>query len=368
MASFPGDLDASWRRSFRTRVLRWYKQHGRSLPWRQQGAAYPVWISEIMLQQTTVAAVIPYFERFIAAFPDLETLAAAQESQVLRMWEGLGYYSRARNIHKSANILVEQYGSNFPDGVEELRKLPGIGRYTAGAIVSFAFRKPAPIVEANTVRLYSRLMELDVAPQSSAGQRLLWEFAEWTVSPKRPADFNQAVMDLGAGICRVADPKCEDCPLKTICGAFRNGRQQNIPIPAKKPTVTAVTAVSIVMRKGSRFLLRQQRESERWAGLWDFVRFEISGADAAAAAADFRSLCLSAEQETGLVIAAADLTPVTEIKHSVTRYRIRLKCFSGQVSGGRIKPASGYRWFSASDLENLALSTTGRSLANLLIQ
>ncbi|MCA9131492.1 MAG: A/G-specific adenine glycosylase, partial [Planctomycetales bacterium] len=174
---------------------------------------------------TTVAAVVPYFDRFVKAFPDVFALSQASEADVLKQWEGLGYYSRARNIHKAAQILVGDHAGHFPEDVVELQLLPGIGRYTAGAIASFAFHQPAPIVEANTLRLYSRLTGLTDDPRSTAGQKALWTFAERTVSTSQPASFNQAVMDLGAGVCRPQEPDCPRCPLKSCCEAFRQGTQ-----------------------------------------------------------------------------------------------------------------------------------------------
>lgn len=350
-----------------------------------------------MLQQTTVAAVVPYFERFLAAFPDVQTLAAAEQDQVLRLWEGLGYYSRARNLHKAARVIVDDFGGAFPETAAELKALPGIGPYTAGAIASFAFNQPVAILEANTLRLYSRLIELDIDPRGTAGQKKLWKFAGWAVSRKRAADFNQAVMDIGSQVCRPEDPECRTCPLMPSCKTFESGRQHEIPLAKAKPKITDVTEVSIAIRKAGRFLLRQRGEHERWAGLWDFVRFEISNDDASAipipskkrrAASDVlegqRSLFDSGSVAdstatvislpTDLIQKAAELTglqisiaePVTEIRHAVTRYRIRLSCLICDVDGGRVRPGSGYRWCSAADLETLPLSTTGRKFADLL--
>src|SRR5580704_2948280 len=173
-------------RRFRRALAAWYGRHARPLPWRNTNDPYRIWISEIMLQQTTVVAVVPYFERFLKRFPTLALLAAAKEEEVLRLWEGLGYYSRARNIHKTARRIVSEHDGGFPDSVEALRELPGIGRYTAGAIASFAFQRPAPILEANTLRLYSRLLGFRGDPRSAAGQKLLWDFATQIVPRTRP--------------------------------------------------------------------------------------------------------------------------------------------------------------------------------------
>ncbi len=226
--------DPPWLRRFRRNLLRWYDRAGRDLPWRATRDPYAVWISEVMLQQTTVAAVKPYFERFLERFPDVAALAAADESDVLRLWEGLGYYSRGRNLHRAARVVVEQHDGRFPEDVTTLQSLPGIGRYTAGAIASFAFDVPAPIVEANTVRLYARLTGLDGDPRSTAGQRALWEFAEAIVPAKRAGAFNHALMDLGATVCTINEPRCHDCPVRSCCRAFADGRQAEIPPPKRR--------------------------------------------------------------------------------------------------------------------------------------
>jgi len=390
MSAYPKHTDLGWRRRLRSRVLKWYDQHGRKLPWRESADPYRIWISEIMLQQTTVAAVVPYFEGFINQFPSVHHLAAAEQDQVMRMWEGLGYYSRARNLHKAAQVIVTELDGHFPESVDELQQLPGIGPYTAGAISSFAFDLPAAIVEANTLRLFSRLIELNVDPRSTAGQKTLWKFAAWIVSRKRPADFNQAVMDIGSQVCTPKDPDCRRCPLMASCKAFEAGRQNEIPNAAPKQQITDMVEVSIAVRKGHRFLLRQRTEAERWTGLWDFLRFEVSAEEASAIrlpeksrsktntlpgqrslfAADEPSdalllpntIAARAEEQTGLVLST--YVPVMEIRHAVTRYRIRLLCIECQPTAGRLRAASGFRWFPKNQLQPLPLSKTGRQLAD----
>lgn len=394
MSAFPEATDHGWRRRLRSRVLRWYDVNGRKLPWRESADPYRIWLSEIMLQQTTVAAVIPYFDRFTEQFPDVQSLAAAEQEQVLRLWEGLGYYSRARNLHKAANVIVDELDGQFPQAKEELQKLPGIGPYTAGAISSFAFNLPAGILEANTLRLYSRLIELDIDPRGTQGQKTLWEFADWVVAQKRAGDFNQAVMDIGSQVCRPDDPACPKCPLMPSCKGYEAGKQTTIPMKKEKPEITDVVEVSVAIRKGNRFLLRQRNENERWAGLWDFARFEISDSDGKrikmpakktrtrknvlpgqkklfTPEAIRRELKLppkianDLQDHTGLV--ANSYNPVVEIKHAVTRYRIQLKCMVCEDTTGRIKQGSGYQWCSAKQLEELPLSTTGRQFAELLL-
>lgn len=394
MSAYPKDLDQGWKRRLRSRVLRWYDQNGRKLPWRESADPYRIWVSEIMLQQTTVAAVLPYFERFMERFPDVHRLAEAKQDQVLRLWEGLGYYSRARNLHKAAGVIARSMDGRFPEAADELKSLPGIGPYTAGAISSFAFNQPAAILEANTLRLYSRLIELDIDPRGTEGQKKLWKFAGWIVSRKRAADFNQAVMDIGSQVCRPVDPECSKCPLMPSCKSFEKGRQSEIPLAKPKPQITDVTEVSIAVRKGNRILMRQYADRERWAGLWDFVRFEVSEEDVAnvkfperrrakamAALPGQQSLFGDDGNEESLSLLPSSLSqriteltgtmvtsfaPVTEIRHAVTRYRIRLLCLVCKHEDGRLKQGAGYQWFSKNQLRDLPLSTTGRRFAALL--
>src|SRR5262249_34111203 len=205
--------------TLRRRLLTWYATHRRDLPWRRSRDPYLVWISEIMLQQTQVATVRDYFERFMRTYPDVESLAAADETDVLRLWEGLGYYRRARQLHAAAKKVVAEFGDEFPSNPDALQKLPGIGRYTAGAIASIAFDRRAAILEANTIRLLSRLIAYRGNPHSQVGQRPLWRVAEEILPQARVAEFNQALMEVGSLICTPSEPKCPECPLSVVCAA-----------------------------------------------------------------------------------------------------------------------------------------------------
>lgn len=347
--------------SFRRKLIHWYSRHARDLPWRRTADPYRVWISEIMLQQTTVVAVIPYFERFLERFPTVTTLAAADERDVMRLWEGLGYYSRARNILKAARLVANCHNGAFPADLSTLNSLPGIGRYTAGAIASFAFDLRAPIVEANTLRLYCRLLNYDGDPRSKAGQELLWSFAEAILPRQQPGRLNQALMELGATICAPRDPSCSVCPVHAHCRAFLKGTQNQVPIPKTKMLITEVTEVAIAIRDRKRYLLRRRTEKERWAGLWDFVRFEFNDSDSKLNAA---RLIKSIQEKTGLKI---ELGPqIAEFKHAVTRYRITLKCFTASKTDGSLIPGGEWQWVKPTDFEGYPLSVTARSLANRL--
>jgi len=347
--------------SLRRALVRWSEKNQRPLPWRNIGDPYRVWISEVMLQQTTVAAVVPYYERFLAKFPDVHALAAADEADVLRLWEGLGYYSRARNLHRGAQEIVSRLGGIFPRDVAALVELPGIGRYTAGAIASFAFDEQAPIVEANTLRLYARLLGYPGDPRSSAGQQVLWQFAEDVLPHDKPGQFNQALMDLGAVVCTPTEPKCDGCPLATCCRAFRSQRVGEIPPPAKRPVITNLWAYSVAVRHEGRYLLRRCQPGERWAGLWDFLRWERETPLTSPADCE-RELSRLIQESTGLRI---QLGPqLAEFKHGVTRYRITLNCFLAERISGRLSRAGEWDWAKPDDFSRYALSVTGRKFAN----
>lgn len=369
--------DRNWLRRFRRNVNRWYEGHARDLPWRRTDDAYHIWVSEIMLQQTTVAAVVPYFERFIKRFPTPSKLAEATESEVLRHWEGLGYYSRARNLHKAAKRLVAEYGGRLPGTAEELATLPGIGRYTAGAIASCAFGRRAPIVEANTVRLYSRLLGFRGDPRSSEGQALLWQFAEDILPQRSPGDFNQAVMDIGATICTPNDPRCENCPVRSCCRALEEGAQAQIPLRAKRREITHLTEAAIAVRNGNSILLTRRQAGEWWAGLWDFPRIPLEKTSTAKpksvprrsngdepGARLTRDMVRGVTLQTGIIADAHEF--LSEIRHTVTHHRIRLLCFSAVYQSGELTPGRELTWVPIADLTNYALSTTGRELANLI--
>lgn len=365
--------DADWLRRFHRSLRSWYRTHARNLPWRNSSDPYVVWISEIMLQQTTVAAVTPYFERFVHRFPTVLALADADQSEVLRHWEGLGYYSRARNLHKAARIIAHDRKGDFPDDVAGWQALPGIGRYTAGAIVSFAYDRPAPIVEANTLRLYSRLTAYADDPHGTAGQRALWNFAEQLVPKKSPGAFNQALMDLGATLCTVSDPNCSRCPVRTCCQALRTDQVDAIPRPRTRPTITDVAEASVAISKAGAFLLRQRTDAERWAGLWDFPRFELP--DEVIPPQNDRTTRRLTGNWTGYLedriveqtgIRTQVDTLATKFTHGVTRYRIHLYCCLGRHLGGRRSPDQNIRWVPPEEFDQLPLSVTGRKFANFL--
>ena len=325
----PAELDAPWKRTFRRRLLKWYSQHKRDLPWRRSKNPYRVWISEVMLQQTQVATVKDYFQRFVKTFPNVKRLAEADEQQVLRLWEGLGYYRRARQLRAAAQEIVAEHGGRFPRDVETLQTLPGIGRYTAGAIASIAFDQRAPILEANTIRLLSRLIAYREDPTKSAGQRLLWQTAEELLPRKEIAEFNQALMELGSLVCRPQQPDCEQCPAMGLCMAHEQGWENEIPAVGRKMQYVDVREAAVVVRKNGRVLLRLCAPEERWAGLWDFPRFEIDSEGPLFAGDE---LVEKVQEQTGIVVRPGAL--LKTIKHGVTRFRITLDCYEARYDSG----------------------------------
>src|SRR5262245_53672998 len=264
------------RRWMTRRLLGWFAEKQRRLPWRRDRDPYRIWVSEVMLQQTQVATVIPYFERFLQAFPTLSTLAAADEQEVLRLWEGLGYYRRARDLHAAARQLIAADGGAFPNDPEQLRGVPGMGRYTVNAVLSQAFDRRLPILEANSQRVLCRLFGRTEDPQRAPLRGWLWRAAEEVLPRQRVGAFNQALMELGALVCTPTAPRCDECPLRTKCHARRMGLQESIPYRPAAPQTVDVQEAAIVLRQGPRVLLVQRPERGRWARMWEFPHGELS--------------------------------------------------------------------------------------------
>lgn len=353
-------LDAAWRAELIRRLRGWYRRAQRDLPWRRKPSPYRVWVSEIMLQQTQVATVVPYFQRFVRAFPTVRALAAADEAAVLRLWEGLGYYRRARQLHAAAREIVARHRGRLPTTLTELQALPGIGRYTAGAIVSIGQQRPAPILEANTQRLYCRLLAWDQEPRTRRSQDLLWTFADWILPRTRPGDLNQALMELGSVVCTPRQPNCPACPLRTLCPTWALRATERIPPVARRPATTRLRQAAILIRRGEAWLLRQAGRDERWAGLWDFLRVDFP------AATPLPELAAAVADQTGLrtELAATDC----QIQHQVTRYQIELHAVIAASVGGRVRAGEGrFRWFRSHELSALPLNVTGRKLVRQFV-
>lgn len=255
-------------------LLSWFDQHGRKdLPWQQDKTPYRVWVSEIMLQQTQVSTVIPYYQRFIHKFKSIEALAKAKEDEVLHLWTGLGYYSRARNLHKAAKIIVKQ-GGRFPATLTELIELPGIGRSTAGAILAIAFNKNAPILDGNVKRVLTRFYGITEWPGDKKVEAILWELAEKNTPSDRVADYTQAIMDLGATLCMRGKPNCLQCPLRTNCKAYALGIEKELPRPKAKKPLPIRLATFCLLRHKNKVFLEKRPSKGIWGGLWSLPEYK----------------------------------------------------------------------------------------------
>jgi A/G-specific adenine glycosylase len=339
-------------------LLAWYGKQGRDLPWRNTRDPYRIWLSEIMLQQTTVAAVIPYFERFLQKIPTLNDLAAASLDDVITLWAGLGYYSRARNLHRAAQQIVAEQNGSFPDCLEGLTALPGIGRSTAGAILSLAFDKPAAILDGNVRRVLVRLFAWRDDPRSSRAEKQLWSWAETLTPDDCPHDYAQAIMDLGATVCTPRDPDCEHCPLQELCLARKEGLVAALPVARKKVKIPVRQQVALIIRTPAGFLLRQRPPQGFLGGMWEFPTFDLSAKmDPAQAAARL----LSDLDLHGSVHKAG------EVRHAYSHFKLELMVFSVDiVPTEKVSELVDYRWCSDSEVEALPLHGAHKKAYNKL--
>lgn len=338
-------------KSIAGKLLAWYRRSRRHLPWREHPGPYEIWISELMLQQTRVETVVPYFRRFLERFPDLESLAAAGEQEVLALWSGLGYYRRAKHLHRAARILVEKGEGRFPESVEEWLQLPGVGRYTAGAIVSIAFDKPAPILDGNVARVLSRLYALRGDPRVGETKRSLWRLAEEILPRRSISEFNQALMELGALVCIPRSPRCLVCPLREDCAARRDGLVEQIPEIGSRPETVAVRMGAIVVENRRRLLLYRRKGGELMRDLWEFPMGECRPGEEPREAA-----VREARESYGIRVLAGE--ELACIRHRIMNRRITLHAFEGELEeppGG--DRARERRWVSRVELPSLPFSS-----------
>ena len=323
--------------NIRRKLLAWYDKSKRNLPWRRTKDPYCIWVSEVMLQQTQVKTVLPYYERWINALPTIEKLAGASERKVLKLWEGLGYYSRARNLKKAAIIIVKEMNGIIPNNIEDLKILPGIGRYTAGAIASIAFGLKAPVLDGNVKRVISRLFCMNENGTTSASENRLWQKAETLLSTERPGDFNQALMDLGAVVCMAKSPICLRCPLSANCEASLKSDPEKWPpakqkLPAKKIEVSAGIIV-----KNKKVYIQQRIKSGLMGQLWEFPGGKREEGESP-------EDCLKREIKEELGTDIIILNKAMTIKHTYTQFRVTLHVFNCCLSGGRLRPNSCEQW------------------------
>lgn len=338
-------------------LLDWFAMHGRDLPWRRAYKPYHIWISEIMLQQTQMDRVVGYFERWLERFPDLAALAAADEEQILKAWEGLGYYTRARNLHKAARIMAAEYGGRIPADHAALLRLPGIGRYTAGAIMSLAFNHNYPVVDANVERLFARLDDIDSPVKEAGNRRYIWQRVQKLLPDGQARLFNQALMELGALICTPKNPRCPACPLMLHCRARRGNTVARRPVlKEKQGTVLIEMATGLLIHQG-RVFIQKRPAAGVWADLWEFPGGRIEQGESPAEA-----LIREYREETELEI--RDLEKARIVKHSYTRYRVTLHCYFCRLTDHAASPnlhaAQEYRWVAPAELHNFAFPTGHR--------
>jgi A/G-specific adenine glycosylase len=341
----------------RRKLLTWFDRNARTLPWRADRDPYRIWVSEVMLQQTTVAAVAPRFEQFLAAFPDVHALAAADEQDVLKVWEGMGYYSRARNLHRAARRLVETHDGALPDDPAVWAELPGVGRYILAAVLSQAFDRRLPIVEANTTRVLCRLFAQAGDPKSAPVNAWLWETAADILPRKRVGDFNQALMELGALVCTPRKPDCMNCPLKNECLARREGIQDRIPRRPARPRIVEVREVCVVARHGGRVLLTRRPADGRWANMWEFPRVVLEGSETHDDASRRLLISLGLKAEPG--------GELMTVRYAVTRFRMTMVCLETITRAKAFRPSYYVegRWLRPAELSDYPVSSPQRKLA-----
>jgi A/G-specific adenine glycosylase len=344
-------------------LLQWFAKNGRLLPWRRTYLPYHIWISEIMLQQTQMDRVIVYFNRWLDRFPDIDSLAEAQEQEVLLLWEGLGYYSRARNLLKTADLLYHHHNGDLPADHTALLKLPGIGRYTAGAIMSLAFNQNHPIVDANVERLFARLFNLPAPVKEKHTHAFIWQKAAALIPEGKARFFNQSLMEMGALVCLPRFPRCDACPVRDHCEAFAQGVVSERPVAGKAKEIIPITMVSGVLRHQGKIYIQKRLPDDVWPNLWEFPGGRIEEDETPE-----QALVREYQEETDFAIHG--LEKIATLRHSFTRYRVTLHCYSCHLLGSKTEPvlhaAQEYRWAGPDELENFAFPAPHRRLINHL--
>jgi A/G-specific adenine glycosylase len=345
----------------RKSLLTWWDRGRRDLPWRRTKDPYAVWVSEIMLQQTRIDTVIPYYHRFLSRLPTVESLARARLDSVLKLWEGLGYYSRARNLHKAARVIVQQYGGRFPQDVDGLLNLPGIGRYTAGAIASIAFGRPAAVVDGNIIRLLCRLFCIREDPTRATAKNRIWQLAEELVCTQRPGDLNQSMMELGSQICKPLNPDCPRCPVKRNCLALKENLQHDLPRMPKAQKLPQYTiAVGIVFQK-DRVLIGKRRPDGMLGGLWEFPGGKKKKSESLkeAAAREIR-------EETGVEVRLGRRLMI--VRHAYSHFKIVLHAYLCDYLSGTARPlgCQAVKWVPVKQLSRYAFPSANQKIIKKL--
>jgi A/G-specific adenine glycosylase len=355
-------------------LIEWFRQTYRDLPWRHDRSPYRVWLSEMMLQQTRVETVIPYFNRFLDRFPAIDDLSAAPLGDVLKLWEGLGYYARARNLHKAAKVIVDDLHGEWPRTVEGLMALPGIGRYTAGAIASLAFSEHAPVLDGNVIRVLCRVFAIRRDPKDVKVREELWQLAEKLLPLSRPGrggqgvrgeagEFNEALMELGATVCTPRNPKCDVCPLAKYCEAKKRDLQDQLPIKTKRKPLPHHDVTAAVIRKKGRLLIAQRPLGGRLGGLWEFPGGKVESGETL-------KQCLRREIKEELSIRIKVGRQITSIDHAYTHFKITLHAFECELMSGKPQAlqVQDFKWVRMNELKKFAFAKTDLRIISALVK
>jgi len=343
------------KKEIQAKLLQWYKKNRRDLPWRRTKDPYAIWVSEIMLQQTQVSTVIPYYIRFLKTFPTVRHLAKADLAKVLKVWEGLGYYSRARNLHRASLIVSNHFHGKIPDQLNDLLTLPGIGRYTAGAILSIAFNEEAPILDGNVKRVLSRLFAISAAPKDNKTEQFLWHLSGSLVPKDYASSFNQGLMDLGATVCTPKAPQCSKCPLCRLCKGKILGDPERFPVTAPKKKIPHIEAVSAMIQRDRKVLLQQRPAKGLLGGLWEFPNWPMEKKK------DPQELLrLKVKSEIGLKVESQEL--IGSFRQTFSHFKLTLNVFHCLALNGKARG----KWVLIKNLSLFPMSRIHRRIAERL--
>ncbi len=337
-------------------VLNWYALNARDLPWRNHPDPYAVWVSEIMLQQTQVGTVIPYFNRWMEKFPDIRTLAHADLDDVLSAWEGLGYYARARNMHKAAGTIMKSYGGKLPGDSRDLRKLPGIGRYTAAAIASIAFGADEATVDGNIRRVFARVFNLAIPMNTASGMNSVWEISSSHLPKGYAGDYNQALMDIGATVCFPRNPDCKACPVKGICLAKRLGKQNELPVVGKNPAIPTRVKAAVVIRRGGNVLMTKRASGGMLGGMWEFPSVIIAKKSVLGVPSAIKS-----DYQFNITVKSR----LTTLRHTYSHFKLTEHVFLCTLKS-RGKLPVGCRWIPLDELGDFPMGKVDRLIATFI--
>lgn len=351
--------DLKARINIQKNLLTWFKKEQRDLPWRKNYEPYQVWISEIMLQQTQVKTVLPYFDRWMKTLPTIQSVAEAKEDQILKLWEGLGYYSRARNLQKAAKQIMEKHGGKFPKNYDDILALPGVGRYTAGAISSIAFNQNDTLVDGNVIRVFSRLFDYSKNTRLPESEKWTWNTAEKLLAKGEARYFNQGLMELGALICTPKNPVCIVCPLQKECQAYSKNTVMERPVKGPKKELKAIEVAIAVIWKNGKIFIQKRPSKGLMGGLWEFPGGKVEKGESIESALE-----REVREETGLKLKNTRL--LKTVKHAYTSFKVKLYCFEGDFDKGRVRRSSAteHKWIKPEQLSEYAFPAANVRIIN----